>query len=89
MQKIIEEYGIMELLEVAVSRYGRWTGNRKFIWSGLKQALGMVCNEKIDNHKITPLLFQTVGYIKVQYFSTYQYTSFIFLNMMGIMRRKL
>ena len=32
----MEEYGIMEYLELTVTRYGRWTGNREFIWSGLK-----------------------------------------------------
>ena len=31
----MEEYGIMEYLELAVTRCGRWTGNREFIWSGL------------------------------------------------------
>ena len=31
----MEEYGIMEYLELAVPRCGRWTGNREFIWSGL------------------------------------------------------
>ena len=31
----MEEYGIMEYLEQAVTRCGRWTGNREFIWSGL------------------------------------------------------
>ena len=35
MQEIMEEYGIMEYLELAVTRCGRWTGNREFIWSGL------------------------------------------------------
>ena len=33
----MEEYGIMEYLDLAVTRCGRWTGNREFIWSGLKQ----------------------------------------------------
>ena len=32
----MEEYGIMEYLELTVTRYGRWTGNREFIWSGLR-----------------------------------------------------
>ena len=31
----MEEYGIMEYLEVTVTRCERWTGNREFIWSGL------------------------------------------------------
>ena len=31
----MEEYGIMEYLELTVTRCGRWTGNREFIWSGL------------------------------------------------------
>ena len=34
-RKIMEEYGIMEVLELTVTRCGRWTGNREFIWSGL------------------------------------------------------
>ena len=34
-RKIMEEYGIMEYLELTVTRCGRWTGNREFIWSGL------------------------------------------------------
>ena len=32
----MDEYaGIMEYLELSVTRCGRWTGNREFIWSGL------------------------------------------------------
>ena len=31
----MEEYGIMEYLELVVTRCGRWTENREFIWSGL------------------------------------------------------
>ena len=34
-RKIMEEYGIMEVLELTVTRCRRWTGNREFIWSGL------------------------------------------------------
>ena len=34
----MEEYGIMEYLELTVTRCGRWTGNREFIWSGLRGA---------------------------------------------------
>jgi len=34
-QKNIEEYGIVEFLELAVIRCGRWMGNRNIIWSGL------------------------------------------------------
>ena len=33
---VMEEYGIMEYLELAVTRFGPWTGNREFIWSGLR-----------------------------------------------------
>ena len=32
----MEEYGIMEYLELVVTRCGWWMGNREFIWSGLK-----------------------------------------------------
>ena len=38
-RKIMEEYGIIEHLELTVTRCGRWTGNREFIWSGLKYQL--------------------------------------------------
>ena len=31
----MEEYGIMEYLELTVTRCGQWMGNREFIWSGL------------------------------------------------------
>ena len=31
----MKKYGIMELLELAVNRFGRWTRNREIIWSGL------------------------------------------------------
>ena len=31
----MEEYGIMEYLELVVNRYGQWTGNIEFIWCGL------------------------------------------------------
>ena len=31
----MEEYGIMEYLELTITRCGQWTGNGKFIWSGL------------------------------------------------------
>ena len=31
----MEEYGIMEYLELTVTRCGRWRGNREFIWSSL------------------------------------------------------
>ena len=31
----MEEYGIMEYLELTVPRCGRWTGNREFVWSGI------------------------------------------------------
>jgi len=31
----MEEYGIMEFLELAENRCRRWTGNKEFIWSGL------------------------------------------------------
>ena len=34
-RKIMEEYGIMEVLELTVTKCGQWTGNREFIWSGL------------------------------------------------------
>ena len=42
----MEEYGIMEYLELAVTRCGRWTGNREFIWSGL-----IIINNKNPNWK--------------------------------------
>ena len=35
----MEEYGIMEYLELTVTRCGWWMGNRKFIWSGLRKRL--------------------------------------------------
>ena len=31
----MEEYVIMEYLELTVTRCERWTGNREFIWNGL------------------------------------------------------
>ena len=33
--KIMEKYRIMKCLELIVTRCGRWTENREFIWSGL------------------------------------------------------
>ena len=50
-RKIMEEYGIMEHLELAVTRCGRWTGNRKFIWSGL------IADLELNLHLSHPSLF--------------------------------
>ena len=42
----MEEYGIMEYLDLAVTRCGRWTGNREFIWSGLRKRRIVLHGEK-------------------------------------------
>ena len=39
-----------------------------YSYQSLNLTVGRVRNEKIDNHQITPLLFQTVGHIKVFFY---------------------
>ena len=45
----MEKYGIMEVLELTVTRCGRWTGNREFVLSGLK-----VSNPQSKGTEISP-----------------------------------
>ena len=43
----MEEYGIMEYLELIVTRCGQWTGNRELIWSGLNDR-GIIERKIVD-----------------------------------------
>ena len=46
----MEEYGIMEYLELIVTRCGQWMGNRELIWSGLNDR-GIIEREIVDKLK--------------------------------------
>ena len=47
----MEEYGLMEYLELTVIRCGRWSGNREFIWSGLSD----------NNYATIDVFYVTIG----------------------------
>ena len=59
-RKIMKEYGIMEYLELSVTRCGRWTGNREFIWSGLSYSYPHNYIENIDSITLIGKLFQSL-----------------------------
>ena len=57
----MKEYGIMEYLELTVTRCGRWMGNREFIWSGLNREAKRNLVEAAGG-KFLPLVVNNFGH---------------------------